>query len=162
MSTVMGIFVQGEQGDIERVYYSFWNHMACSGDIEYWSDTCALFWIHGSGSAAKAHSKLAYAMNNMALAELQNTENIAKGSRPMLRKRAAEIAQSRLDSMDKVTWYAPPAADLSLYHMGDSVKAEKSTGDLSDVLVSCLERGKFERPDADPFDDSNLPPAEIS
>lgn len=146
MITVLGIFLQGPKEDIERMFYSFWNHGATSGELEEWSDTCALFWIHGNGSGLIAHERLFWTMADMALFEILNKEQ-TKGTNPMLR--AEKIAEQRLAEMDKVRWYVPVAKLTDVYTMGTSVRAEKPNGDFSDVLVGCLE-GTLEQPTGEP------------
>lgn len=151
LNTVLGIFLQGAKEDIERVYYSFWNHGATSGELEWWNDNeqkgCALFWVHGNGNAGAAHDRLFWAMADAALFEILNSEN-TKGTNPM--PRAMEIAEGRLAQMDRVRWYVPTATDVEIFTMGDSVRAEKPVGDFTDVLAGCLESGELQRPEAEP------------
>jgi hypothetical protein len=138
MNTVLGLFLQGEKEKIEQVYWSFYNHMATDGEIEEWSDTCALFWVHGNGDPIVAHAKLNRALVFMALGEILNSEQ-TKGTNPF--NRAMEIAEQRLAAMDRVRWYIPVPELADFYAMGDSVKAEKSTGNWDqDELVGVLGR----------------------
>ena len=151
LNTVLGVFLQGAKEDVERVYYSFWNHGATSGELEWWNEDeqkgCALFWVHGNGDADMAHDRLFWAMADAALFEILNSEH-TKGTNPM--PRAMEIAEQRLAQMDRVRWYVPTATDVEIFMMGNSVKAEKPVGDFTDVLAGCLESGELERPEAEP------------
>ena len=140
LSTVLAVFLQGRKEDVERRYYSFWNYSSTGGEMEVWDEEpfCALFWIHGNGDPEVAHAKLNRALVFGALAEILNSEQ-TKGSNPF--DRAVKIAEQRLAAMDRVRWYIPVPELHDFYSMGDSVKAEKSTGNWDqDELVNVLGR----------------------
>jgi hypothetical protein len=138
MGNVLLVFIEGKKEDSERVYYSLYNWGATSAEYQEMSDTCGYVVVHGNNKPEVAHYKLSRALKMGALAEILNNEN-TKGTNPMLR--AQKIADERVAAMDKVRWYKPVADLGDIYMMGDSIKAEKSTGNWNDdVLGASLDR----------------------
>jgi hypothetical protein len=138
MGNVLLVFLQGEPDAVQNMYYSLWNWSATSADFQEMSDTCGYIVIHGNNKPEVAHYKLSRALKMGALAEILNSEN-TKGTNPMLR--AQKIADERLAAMDKVRWYKPIADLGDIYMMGDSIKAERETGNFDDdVLGASLDR----------------------
>jgi hypothetical protein len=128
--TILGIFLVGKSKEsIEERYFSFWNHGATGGDLEWWCDTCALFWIYTSKNQT-AEDKLLTALANGALAELINKGS--KGHDPW--PEACEIAMDRYEQMDHVTWFKTEKV-WEMYDVGDSVTAEKGTGNFDDDVL---------------------------
>ena len=137
--TVTAVFLTASDKEaIEQRFNSFWNHQATGGEYEWWSDTTLLFWVWGN-ERRTADAKMLKAMEHGALAEILNKSGSStKGSNPMINAR--QIAKERFKLIGWVNWLqVNPARELNIYDMGDSVKAEKETGDFSDVLGSIVE-----------------------
>ena len=130
LGTILGVFLQGKKEDIERRFYSFWNHEATGGELEYWSDECGLFWIY-SDVRETAQRKLIKAMARGAFAELANRREEGFGAW----RKAVDKAFERYDLLDWVRWYqAPPSTEY--FTFGTSVTAEKGTGNFDDDVVT--------------------------
>lgn len=133
--SVLGVFLVGaDKTAIEQRYYSFYNHEATGGDLEWWSDTCALFWIY-SHKDYSAEDKLMWALAQGALAEMLNAPESTKGHNVW--PRACEIAQERYTSIEKVTWFKT-GVSLEMYDVGNSVSAEKGTGNFDDDVLGSV------------------------
>jgi hypothetical protein len=138
MGNVLLVFIEGKKEDAERVYFSLYNWGATSAEYQEMSDTCGYVVVHGNNKPEIAHAKLNRAFRFAALAEILNSENTS-GTNPMAR--AQKIADERLAAMDKVRWYKPVADLGDIYMMGDSIKAERETGNFDDdVLGASLDR----------------------
>ena len=137
--TILGIFLTGtSKQDIEQRYYSFYNHEATGGELEWWSETCALFWIYTSKQGT-AEEKLKLALVRGAFAEILQTRN-TKGSNPW--PEACLIAEERYQKIDHVTWFQTTRV-WDMFDMGTAVHAEKGTGNFDDdVLGSVVTNGK--------------------
>ena len=133
LGTILGIFLQGKPENVTAMYNSFYNHGATSGEPEAWSDSCLLFWIHSAGRKT-AEEKLLHSMTQAALFETLN-HGAPKGSNPW--NQCREIAQNRIAQMQNVTWWKAIKTQ-DQWDMGNSVKAEKATGDISDVFEQSL------------------------
>jgi hypothetical protein len=135
--TRIAIFLQGKKEDIESRYYSLWNHECITGELVWWSDNCAFTWIYdyGIGCRETCMQKLEKAMAFAVHAELQNSNRHPK--RDSLGY-ALKIARQRISTMPWVNWIKWEA-NLNLHGFGDSVSAEKPTGDFSDVLTTTIE-----------------------
>src|SRR6185369_16490818 len=144
--TRIAIFLQGEKKDIEFRHYAFYNHEACKGELEWWSDNCALFWI-ASDHRGLAEAKLFQSLTNCALFEILNTEN-TKGTNPI--NRAKAVAKSQIEQMTWVNWYKERGSVWEIYAMGSSVRAEKETGNFDDdVVAKGLERNAGQKVEAE-------------
>ena len=138
MGNVLLVFIEGKKEDAERVYFGLYNHGATSAEYQEMSDTCGYVVVHGNNKPEVAQAKLYQAFVSGALAEILNSEN-TKGTSPM--NRARKVASERLSAMDRVRWYKPLPDLGDIYMMGDSIKAEKSTGNWNDdVLGASLDR----------------------
>jgi len=138
MGNVLLVFIEGKKEDAERVYFGLYNHMATSAEYQEMSDTCGYIVVHGNNKPEVAQAKLLRALKMGALAEILNTEP-TKGTNPIFR--AESIANERFAAMDRVRWYQPIADLGDIYMMGDSIKAEKETGNWNDdVLGTSLDR----------------------
>lgn len=128
------VFLQGPKEAIEQRYYSFWNYGATGGELEWWCDNCAAFWVVGD-EVTPPERRFEGAMAAAAQAELAN-----KGQEIGLGK-ALSIARARLSEMQWVDWHK--ATDVwDAYTMGTSVTAEKGTGNFDDDCVThAFERG---------------------
>lgn len=159
----LAIFLQGEKEAIEQRYYAFWNYGGTSGELEWWSDVCAIIWLwddeplivpertspkwtpqlvqdinRKNRQRRTSMQKLLHVMTESALAEILNADGAAKGSNPI--HLARDIAQLRVNEMEWVNWYQPKVS-IDLYGMGTSVRAEKDTGNFDDdVVAKGLER----------------------
>ena len=139
--TILGIFLVGKsKEDIQRRYFSFYNHEATGGDLEWWCDNddnkVALFWIYSS-KARSADEKLRLALVRAAHQELLKRHT--KGTNPW--PKACDIAQARYESIERVTWFKSESV-WDMFDMGDSVTAEKGTGNFDDdVLGAVVTRG---------------------
>jgi len=143
LGSILGIFlVSLSKIAIEQRYYSFWNHEATGGELEWWSNTVALFWIH-SCRKGTADEKLKRALRSGALSQLLATNT--KGTNPW--PIACKMAEERYSIIDHVTWFET-ANIQDMFALGDSVIAEKPNGDFSDVLESVLTRKGVDALDA--------------
>lgn len=133
-----GVFLVAQDKEaINQRFYSFWNHQATNGELEWWSDTTAFFWIAGTKNQTPEEKLLIY-LARAGLSEILNTEQ-TKGTNPW--PRACEKALERYEQINRVQWLQT-STSLSLYDFADSVVAEKETGNFDDdVLAPSLERG---------------------
>jgi hypothetical protein len=133
--SVLGIFLVGQDKTaIEQRYFSFYNHEATGGDLEWWSDTCALFWIY-SHKDYSAQDKLMWSLAQGALAEMLNSPVNLKGQKVW--PKACEIAQERYDLIERVTWFHA-SVSLEMYDVGHAVSAEKGTGNFDDDVLGSV------------------------
>jgi len=129
--TILGIFLVGKSKEgIEQRYFSFWNHEATGGELEWWSETCALFWVYTSKDRT-AEDKLLFALAKAAMAELINKGD-TKGRDPW--PEACDLAIDRFERIDHVTWFKTEKV-WDMFDMGDSVAAEKGTGNFDDDVL---------------------------
>jgi len=129
------LFMQGKKEDIEQRYYSFYNHEATSGELEWWSDNCAFIWLWDTATET-ATQKLEKAMAFAAHFELQRTHDPKRDSLG----RALKIARERIARIEWVTWMEWTSF-LNIYDFADSIGAEKGTGNFDDdVVAKGLER----------------------
>ncbi len=146
-STRFGIFLTGKDKEaIQQIYYSFWNHEATGGELEWWCDNTALFWIADSIKSS-CDEKFRMALAKMALAILRNQGDI-KGRDPW--PDACDLAMSWYETVERVTWLEFNVEnDFGMgYSMGDSVAAEKTTGNFDDdVLAKTVTRSGIEKPE---------------
>ena len=138
--SIIGIFlVSDDVTAINERYYSFFNHAATSGELEWWSTTCAMFWI-SSISKGSAEYKLKRALVSAALSEILNTEN-TKETNPW--PRANLIAEERYAAIEWVNWFQAGVLNLDIYSVADKVIAETPTGNFNDdVLAPVIGIGK--------------------
>jgi len=136
LGTILAIFLQGKQEDIERRYYAFWNYGATNGELEYWCDSCGLLWLY-SDKHLTAVDKLYKAFVHGALMEILNKGH-TKGRDPL--SEAWDLAEYRISQIEMVNWYC---ADYSveLYGMGESITAEKGTGNFDDEVLGATVEG---------------------
>jgi len=128
--TVLGVFLKGpDKKAIEEQYFSFYNHEATGGELEWWSDTCALFWIYSSAHIS-AEDKLVNALQKGVWAKLMNAGS--KGRNPW--PESCIIAEQQFAAMERVTWFKPEVV-WDMYDIGDSVTAEKGTGNFNDDVL---------------------------
>lgn len=129
--TVLGVFLRGAKENIINRYYSFWNWGATGGELEWWTDSCALFWIHSKGGRT-ADERLFHAMAMMALFEILNKGEAKKGTNPY--PQACKIAEERISQIKKVTWFKIPQAHEVRHSIGQ-ICAEKGTGNFNDDIL---------------------------
>jgi len=131
------IYLTGEKEAIEHRYYAFYNHGGTnSKELEWNSDTNAQFYlVNGFGKTAL--EKLQHVLIHCALAQILNTRH-TKGQNPMIE--AAAIGLQNLNRIQWVTWYRA-TRHLNIHDFGDSVSAERGTGNFDDdVIAKGLER----------------------
>ena len=132
--TIYGIFLNGTSKEaIEQRYYSFYNHEATGGDLEWWSETCGLFWIYTS-KAGTADDKLRLALARAAFAKIMQ-HNRPAGIDPW--PLACELAEKWYNAIDHVTWFKSESV-WDMFDMGDSVTAEKGTGNFDDDVLGAV------------------------
>lgn len=135
--SIVAVFLVGPDKEaIEQRFWSFYNYQATNGSLDWWSDACAMFWID-STQKRTPQQKLDYALTRAAFVELLQT-GATKGMNPW--PKACEIGRQRSAAIENVTWISRTVA-YQLYDVGDSVRAEKGTGNFNDdVLGSVLGR----------------------
>lgn len=116
---------------IEERYYAFWNQNTTGGELEWWSDNVAMFWIWSTKNTT-CDDKLRWALAQIALKTILRDRH-TKGSNPW--PDACDMAAEWYDSIDHVTWLSFNVT-IDLYGMGDSVSAEKNTGNFNDDVVA--------------------------
>lgn len=137
--TVIAVFLTGEnKRDIQERYFSFWNFGATNGDLDWWSETCAMFWIPSDNRKVTAEGKFKKYLWKSALAEIIQSRD-TKGSNPS--PDAIKVAQERWASIDWVRWYSPKRY-WAIHTEGIEIKAEKETGNFEDVLVTVLQNNR--------------------
>ena len=139
--TVIAVFLTGQnQRDIQERFYSFWNFGITNGELEFWSDTCAMFWIPSDSRRVTAEDKFKKYLWKSALSEILQSQN-TKGHNPL--PDAIKLAQDRWASMDWVRWYSPKKY-WAIHTQGVEIKAEKETGNFEDLLVRILQNNREE------------------
>lgn len=138
--TIIGVFLTSENiPAIDQRYWSFFNHGATRGELEWWSEKTALFWVNSSKQAT-AEQKFKKALTNAALFEILNTQQ-TKGNNPW--PIACRVAEERYAAIDWVTWFVAGAQNLDIYSLAETLGAESGTGNFDDdVLASALSVGK--------------------
>jgi hypothetical protein len=136
-TTRLFVFLKGTEQAITERYFSFWNHEATSGDLIWLGPEFAYFLVYDK-TADKALNKIAWAVIDGAQAELMNSNR--KPLNPQVE--AIRIAKERLESIAWVAgWLSQSVVDVTLWNFGDSVAAEKGTGNFDDdVIASGLQR----------------------
>jgi hypothetical protein len=129
------VWLEGKQEDIELRHNAFFNHGVTNCELEWTGDTCAGFWLWDNKQKT-AMEQFQHAMTQSALFELLQAGG-TKGTNPM--PQAREIAAARIAEAQWVTWYKCTAR-LDLHSLGSGPKAERETGDMSDVYESVLQR----------------------
>ncbi len=135
----IGVFLTGHKQDIEWRFFAFWNYGATCGELEWWSETCALFWLWDDKNKT-ASEKIIHIFTQCALSEILSREN-TKGTNPM--ERAEAIAIVQFETMHWVNWYKQPGVFGlgNAFSLGSSIKAERDTGNFNDDVVGkTLER----------------------
>jgi len=129
IGSVLGVFLQGKKEDIERRFFSFWNHEATSAELEYWCDECAMFFV-GPDQREAAERKLLKAFCRGVYAELTNAKH-PEGFATW--RKAVDVGWERFDAAERVRWYMP-VTGYDIYNMG-VVAAEKGTGNFDDDVL---------------------------
>lgn len=132
LGSVIAVFLQGSKEDIEARYNSLWNHQATGGELESWTENFGYILIWGNAKQT-ALEKLAQALTFAELSRMLN-EGGTKGSNPI--DKAYETALAQIDKMEWVRWIYTSARDVEIYGFGDSVAAEKGTGNFDDDVIA--------------------------
>lgn len=148
--TILGVFLSGDDVvNVQRRYYSFYNHGATRGELEWWSPLTALFWVNSS-KRRSAEYKFRNALTNAALFEILNQRDTEE-SKPVVSRpikynpwpEACRIATERYDAIEWVTWFVTGAQNLDIYSVGETVSAERGTGNFNDdVLTATITSGQ--------------------
>lgn len=135
--TRYGIFlVSKDKKAIEERYYSFFNHGGTSGELEWWADNTALLWIFGT-TKITVDDKFRWTLAQMALFTILNKGH-TKGRDAWIE--ACDLAYDWYDKIEYVNWLSFDV-HVDLYGLGDSVHAEKDTGNFNcDVISKTLTR----------------------
>jgi len=105
-----------DQQEITERFYSFWNHGATSGRLEWQSENRATFWANGSGKTT-GREKILHAMENAMLFKLLNDtggaawKHVKGGALPA----AKEIAREWYDSLETLSGESRCIKISSLY-----------------------------------------------
>lgn len=136
--SVLAVFLRGEsREEIERRHWSFYNHEATRGELDWWSDRCAMFWIY-STTEISAIDKFKRALVRAAFCELVQAGS--KGTNPW--GHAYVLGEKRFATIEYVTWYKITKV-WEMFDLGSSVSAEKGTGNFDDdVLAPVVNEGK--------------------
>lgn len=131
--TIIGVFLLGEKEiDIERRYLSFLHWKATGGDLEWWTNQCALFWVYSTVQDT-AENKILKALTNAALFEIINAQK-TKGTNPW--PAACALAAERYSQIEWVNWLTLGVRNLDIHGLGHTVHAEKDTGNFDDDVLS--------------------------
>jgi hypothetical protein len=146
--SILCIHLTGPDKDgIEARYFSFYNHETVGGELEWENDIVspfhAFFWVY-SNTVMTAMDKLILGLARGALFEMlpPNSHKHTKGTD--LWPLACGIAFKRYEQIESVTWLdIRTEVDFGAgYSMGDSVTAEKGSGNFDDeVLARVVTRG---------------------
>ncbi len=130
------VFLQASSMDaIKERFYSFWNHGATGGELEWWSDTCAAFWVWGS----KTETPLRRLESAMVMAT--EAKHLNQGEDKGFGRCLTEVRRM-LAQMKWVHWYQNLDV-FTPYSMGDSIVAERGTGNFNDdVLGVTIEKSQ--------------------
>ena len=135
IGSVIAVFLEGAKEDVEMRFNSFYNHEATNGELEWETDTRAMFWINPS--KGKAWDKLRHAMTEAAVVEILQ-ERCLDEETPAIIEEATTIAKARIDQIEWVTWHQSAVPrDLNPLSFG-RVSAERETGDITDTIVENL------------------------
>jgi hypothetical protein len=138
--TVLGVFLTGkDRTAIEQRFFSFWNHGATKGEMEWWSDTCAFFWVTESKNQT-AEEKFKLSLIRAALYEILPPTSRRAYKHVNAWVDACEIGLKRFELIDRVNWLVF-SNTIELFSLADSISAEKETGNFDDdVLGSVVSR----------------------
>lgn len=139
--SVFGVFLMSQDKTaIEQRFYSFWNQKITGGELEWWSDSCALFWVYSSHGQT-AEDKILWGLKQAALRELLPPANSDHKKGRDCWPQACETAIERFRSIERVNWYKTNATEVKLYDYTNSrIKAERDSGNFDDVLAAVLTR----------------------